>query len=168
MNSDQSIYHRPLLIALLILCGLGLLFAWVQDQFLWHIFEGAIFALLILWTAAWIAGRIEAKWSWFFVPVAFVAIWGVIQLCMHWSAYAFATQFDVMRWATYLAVLFLAVQLGRRQSGSTFRRTFTIYGLAVAIVSVFQWFIGNGKIYWVFPTSEPAGLGPFLNYDHYA
>lgn len=160
-------HQRLLSISLLILCGLGLLFAWVPDQFVWNIFEGLIFLLLILWTGAWMAGRTEARWSWMFLPPGVVAVWGCVQLRMHWSVYALATRQDILRWSTYLAILFLAVQLfGGR--GSTLRRVFTVYSLALAFVSVFQWFLGNGKIYWIFSTREPAGLGPFLNYDHYA
>jgi O-antigen ligase len=162
-------YQRLLSIALLVLCGLGLLVGWVPDQFLWNISEGLVFLLVILWTAAWLAGRAEARWSWMFVPVAAVAAWGCVQLRMNWSVYAFATKQDVIRWSTYLAVLFLGVQLfGTRRTGTTFRRVFTVYSIVLAIVSIFQWFVGNGKIFWVFPTHETAGMGPFLNYDHYA
>jgi O-antigen ligase len=49
-----------------------------------------------------------------------------------------------------------------------FRRVFLIYALIVCVVSLLQWFAGNGKIFWLFDTQEKAGMGPFLNYDHYA
>ena len=82
---------------------------------------------------------------------------------------SFSTEADAIRWGTYLAVFFLAVQLfGDEDSGRRFRTIFTVYSLLLAVVSVFQYFIGDGRIYWLFHTNEEAGLGPFLNQDHYA
>jgi O-antigen ligase len=152
---------------LLALCGAGLLMAWVTDQFIWYIFEALVFGVLIAWAAAWAMGKVRGTWSWLFLPFLAVIAWGVLQL--RWSVYAFATETDAIRWGTYLAVFFLAVQLfGDEGSGRMFRRIFTVYALLLAVVSVFQYFLGNGKIYWLFQTQEPAGLGPFLNRDHYA
>jgi O-antigen ligase len=160
---------RLLSTTLLVLAGAGLCLAWMTDAFVWHIFEALVFTLLALWTFAWAGGKLQAAWSWILVlPVAIVA-WGALQLFKGWSAYPFATATDLLRWGTYAAILFLAVQLfGEDDSRTAFRRAFTIYALILAIVSVFQYFLGNGKIYWLFTATEPAGLGPFLNRDHYA
>ena len=74
-----------------------------------------------------------------------------------------------IRWGAYFLIFFLAFQLfGEVGSAESFQRSFTVYALAIAVVSVLQYFLGNGKIYWLFEPGEPAGLGPFLNRDHYA
>jgi O-antigen ligase len=155
---------------LLLLSCAGLLLAWMTDPLPWHIFEALIFALLILWTLTWVAGKARARWSWLFVPLFGVVAWGAVQLRAGWSIYPFATLSDLTRWGTYCAVLLLAVQLFGEGSGRRewFRRVFVVYALALALISVFQHFFGNGKIYWLFTSAEPAGLGPFLNRDHYA
>ena len=88
---------------------------------------------------------------------------------MGWSVYTFATEADTIRWGTYFLIFFLAFQLfGEDDSARAFRRVFTIYAFALAVVSILQYFLGNGRIYWLFESAETAGLGPFLNRDHYA
>ena len=90
-------------------------------------------------------------------------------MSMGWSAYPYATRVEVVRWAVYAAVFFLAFQsFGDERNGGRFRAIAAIYGLAMAVVSIFQHFLGNGKIFWLFETAEHADMGPFLNYDHYA
>ena len=160
---------RFLSTALPILCGAGLLFGWMTDRLVWHAFESLVFALLAAWSLAWAAGRTRAVWSWALVPLLCVVGWGALQLLNAWTVYPFATILDILRWATYAAILFLAIQLfGSAERRQTFRTALTVYALVLAVVSVFQYFLGNGRIYWLFPTVEPAGLGPFLNRDHYA
>jgi O-antigen ligase len=162
---------RFLSTTLLLLCGVGLLFAWMLDGLVWRSFEALVFLLLAIWMAGWAAGRLEARWSWLFLPFLGIMAYGVVQLALGWTAYAFATATDLIRWGCYLAVFFLAFQLfGKRGSGGRFRRVFAIYAFALAVVSVLQYFAGNGKIYWLFqpPATDVAGLGPFLNRDQYA
>ena len=160
---------RALSYALLALCGAGLLMAWTPQRLPWHIFEALIFGLFILWTAAWSAGKVEARWSWLFLPLLAIVAWGALQGRMGWSVYTFATEADTIRWGAYFSIFFLAFQVfGEDDSVRAFRRAFTIYAFALAVVSVLQYFLGNGRIYWLFEPAEAAGLGPFLNRDHYA
>jgi hypothetical protein len=161
--------NRGLSYSLLTFCGAGLLMAWTPQRFAWYLFEALVFSLFILWTAAWSMGKLEARWSWLFLPLLAIVGWGGFQLHMGWSVYAFATEADTIRWGAYFLIFFLAYQLfGENGRAGSFRRIFTIYALVLAVVSVLQYFLGNGKIYWLFTTEEPAGLGPFLNRDHYA
>ena len=161
--------NRALSYSLLTLCGAGLLIAWRPERFAWCLFEALVLGLFILWTAAWSVGKVEARWSWLFLPLLAIVGWGAFQWHMGWSAYAFAAEADTIRWSAYGLIFFLAFQLfGEDGSARTFRRVFTIYAFALAVVSVLQYFLGNGKIYWLFETAETAGLGPFLNRDHYA
>jgi O-antigen ligase len=154
---------------LLALCGAGLLVAWITDPFVWHVFEGLIFVLLSLWTVAFALGKVDAAWSWTFAPFLAIVAWGGVQLWRGWTVYPFATSTDILRWLTYGAIVFLAVQCFPATEGhGGFRKAFTIYALILAIVSVFQHFLGNGKIFWLFTTVETANMGPFLNRDHYA
>jgi O-antigen ligase len=161
--------NRCLSYSLLALCGVGLLMAWAPQRFAWFPFEALVFGLFILWTSAWSMGRLQARWSCLFLPFLAMVCWGCLQLRMGWSVYAFATEVDTIRWGAYFLIFFLAFQLfGENGSAGSFRRIFTIYALALAVVSVLQYFLGNGKIFWLFATQEPARLGPFLNRDHYA
>jgi O-antigen ligase len=160
---------RTLSYSLLALCGAGLSMAWMPQLLAWHLFEALIFGLFILWTVAWSMDKLQARWSPLFIPLLAICGWGALQLHMGWSVYAFATESDTIRWGAYFAIFFLAFHLfDEVGSAESFRGIFTIYALALAAVSVLQYFLGNGKIYWLFEPGEPAGLGPFLNRDHYA
>jgi O-antigen ligase len=160
---------RGLSYGLLALCGAGLLMAWTPHHGTWNLFEALIFGHFILWTAAWSVGKVQALWSWMFLPLLAIVCWGALQWRMGWSIDIFATEADTIRWGTYFLIFFLAFQLfGEDDSARAFRRVFTIYAFALAVVSVLQYFLGNGKIYWLFEPGEAAGLGPFLNRDHYA
>jgi hypothetical protein len=160
---------RALSYALLALCGAGLLMAWTPQRLAWDLFEALIFGLFILWTVAWSIGKVQARWSWLFLPLLAIVGWGALQRHMGWSVYAFATEVDTIRWGAYFAIFFLAFQLfGEDGSARAFRRSFTIFAFALAVVSVLQYFLGNGRIYWLFEPAETAGLGPFLNRDHFA
>ncbi len=155
--------------ALLVLCGAGILVGFVPGGRFWHVFEFLIFGLGLAWLAGWSLGWLQAGWTGRLVPfvgalLGVMAI-GSIQLWQGWTAYRFATVDDLIRWGTFLTVFFLAFQLF---GAAGFRRVFLIYALIVCVVSLLQWFAGNGKIFWLFDTQEKAGMGPFLNYDHYA
>ncbi len=154
---------------LLVLCGVGLLLAWMPDGIAWSLFEASIFALLIAWAAGWALGAFPAAWPRIALPIAGVILWGLIQVRMGWTAYFFASQMDLVRWGCFFSILFLAYQLsGVTGRARAFRRIFTTYSLPLAVVSVLQLFAGNGKIFWLFHTDDKAALGPFLNVDHYA
>ena len=161
--------NRPLSYLLLAACGIGLLVAWTPQHLAWHLFEALVFSLSIVWTVGWSMGKVQARWSWLFLPLLGIVGWGVLQSHMGWSVYAFATEDDTLRWGVYGLTFFLAFQLsGEGSVVRSFRKGFAIYSLSLAVVSVLQYFLGNGRIYWLFVSAEPAGLGPFLNRDHYA
>jgi hypothetical protein len=169
IRADSLLSHLLSLLLsflLLLLCGAGILVAWVPGSFLWHCFECLVFGLTLVWLVAWSVGKLEARWSWQLVPFLGIILLGCIQLLEAWTVYRFATQEDLLRWAAYLAIFFLASQLFG--NAAAFRGVFLTYALVVAVVSVLQWFAGNGRIFWLFDTQEPARLGPFLNHDHYA
>ena len=119
--------NRALSYALLTVCGAGLLMAWAPQHFAWYLFEALIFSLFILWTITWSMGKLQARWSWLFLPLLAIVGWGALQVHLGWSVYAFATEADTIRWGAYGLIFFLAFQLfGEDGSARTFRRVFTI------------------------------------------
>jgi O-antigen ligase len=168
-NLPGSFTARCISWALVVLCAIGLLQAWTLDGFVWYIFEALIFALFIAWTVGWVLGGLQGSWSYLFLPFLSIVLWAALQLCLGWSVYAFTTKSDAVRWACYFSIFFLASQLfGSPGREDSFRKAFAVFAFALAVVSVLQYLTGNGKIYWLFQSPEPAGLGPFLNHDHYA
>jgi O-antigen ligase len=124
---------------------------------------------MLVWLAGWAAGKLEARWSWRFLPFLGVIVLGYLQLWRGWTVYTLATTQDILRWATYAVIFFLAFQLfSAEDSARAFRRLFLFYALVVAVVSLLQWFGGKGEIFGLFDAPEAGGMGPFLNRDHYA
>ena len=165
------ILQRLVFISLIILCGVGLLVSWMPQNTPWRIFELAIYGLLIAWLAAWMAGRApDASRHWLLVPFIAIIGWGLLQLWSDWTVYRYVTAGEVLRWGSYASVFLLAFQTSAgRGDGRLFCRMLAVYGFIVAVVSVFQFFSGNGKIFWLFtPGEQASGLGPFLNRDHFA
>jgi hypothetical protein len=160
--------NRLLSSLLLLLLAIGILIAWVPGGFLWHLAECVVFGLMLAWLAGWSAGKLEVRWSWQFVLFLGIVALGCLQLWRGWTVYPFATAQDILRWAVYAVVFFLAFQLfAGEDSVRTFRRLFLFYALAIAVESLLQWF-GNGKIFGLFDAPELGGMGPFLNRDHYS
>lgn len=163
--------ERVLFISLIILCGTGLLVSWMPQGAVWRVFELAIYSLVIAWLSDWMVGRVpDASRHWLIVPFITIIGWGLLQLSSDWTVYHYATVVDLLRWGTYASIFLLAFQTsGGQGAGRQFCRMLAFYGFVVAVESLFQFFLGNGKIFWLFTPAEPAsGLGPFLNRDHFA
>ena len=150
------------------LCGAGILISWMPQDIAWHLFESSTLALAFLWILVWISGKVHAGFSWvLLLPLAVIA-WGLLQLCNGWSVYPFATQLDILRWATWLSVFFVAFQIFESdEDARKFHIWFTAFAFAVSLLSIFQYAAPNGRIFWIFE-SKAVGFGPFLNRDHYA
>ena len=163
-------FQRILFCSLFTLCGLGLLAGWMPQSIAWRTFEMGVYFLLIVWSCGWLFRRTpDARWHWLLLPWIAIAGWGAVQLSFNWTDYHYATVVDELRWGVCASIFMLAFQTsGGYGDAHRFRRTFAVYGGIVAIVSVVQFFSGNGKIFWLFTPAEPAGLGPFLNRDHFA
>lgn len=161
--------RRLLARLLLAVLGAGLLAAWVPGGLIWHYGECAILVLMLAWLTGWATGGLNARWSWLAFPFLGVVALGGAQLWQSWTVYRLVTFEDTLRWGVYGVVFFLGFQLfAGERSELAFQRIFLAYELLLAVVSTLQWFAGNGKIFWLFDTPEAAGMGPFLNRDHYA
>lgn len=163
--------QRILFVSLTILCGTGLLVSWMAQSAVWRVFELAVYGLVIAWLSVWMVGSVpDDSRHWLLVPFITILGWGLLQLSAGWTVYRYATVVDLLRWGTYASIFLLAFQTtGRRGDSRQFCRMLAVYGFVVAVESLFQFFLGNGKIFWLFTPGEPAsGLGPFLNGDHFA
>lgn len=164
-------FRRALFWILSGLCGLGLLVSWVPDPLAWEAFQSIVDALLLVWCLVSLLKRTtQRKWPITLFPLLAVLVLGFVQISMSWTVYRFATYMDVLRWSTFAMVLFLALQTaddGARQR--RFCAVATWFGLGLSLESIFQHFLADGKIFWLFtPGETPSGYGPFLNHDHFA
>ncbi len=170
----SSLVERSLLTFLVVLCFAGLLISWSPDQLGWHVFQIAIYSVLLLWLAGWAVGFFcDASWHWQLLVLPAILVLGTVQLWVRSTVYGFATELDLLRWGVYAALFFLSFQTsGGNRTRKFFIGVFTFLAILVTAQALFQRFSYWGaapKIFWRFiPAESASGFGPFLNHDHFA
>ncbi len=153
-----------LAVASLILFGLLLsfrIFTWE-----WPLFQAV---MMSLFAVALIRNKL--RWSRFYLPWIAICAWPAAQLVTGTTVYPNATLLELLRWTLYAAVFVLGFCLYQdRHEISQLMRIFIVFSLVLAAEATLQHFAGNGKVFWLFEATQPAGseMGPFFNRDHYA
>jgi O-antigen ligase len=159
-------------LTLLLLTLAGILVSWRRNETEWNLYQAIIFVLFALAILGWALHRLKLQWTWAFTPLLAIGAWTALQLTAGLTVYPNATIVELLRWTTYAAIFALAFWLFRHRDEITWLlRILIIFSLLLAAVSTMQHFAGNGKIFWLFDvpgTLTGAGMGPFLNHDHYA
>jgi len=146
----------------------AILTLWVPAYWPVTVFQVGVFALAAF--AAIRAARTPVRLPYPVFPLAFAVAWGIFQWTTGRTVYAFATQTDVVQWATYLAVLFTALTIFQDSSALRwFRAAMLWFAFFVAILATLQTFTSDGKVFWLFPTGYTEFvMGPILSRNHYA
>jgi O-antigen ligase len=154
-------------LALAALFFFAILTLWVPALWPVSIFETGMFALAAV--AVLRVRRNPLPFSFPLVPLSFAVLWGLFQLLSGRTVYDFDTKVAILRWATFLAVLFIGVTIFREEP---LRRWFLSamlwFGFVVAAVATLQTFTSGGKIFWLFPTEYSGVVGPIVSRNHYA
>src|ERR1041384_7814184 len=132
------------------------------------LFELMIALLLLLWAVKWVKEK-EVKIT---VPAT---VWPLVGLCAFGLAQTFGLSLDreATRGATtaiffMLAAFIIAANFfATRQRMSLLVNVLVVFGMALAVFALVQYFTYEGKIYWVRPTTATA-FGPFPNRNHFA
>ena len=156
--------------ALAMLLSYAILSIWIDGRWAWALVQCAVF----VWIAAWAASQLRhpspVHWSLWLAPLSAAPLWGLLQLAAHRTVYRWGTANAVLKWATWLALFFLALQLFERSSARHWFLRFALYfGCALSVVATVQMFTSGGKIFWLFPSGYTDNvLGPFVNRNQYA
>ncbi|MEN3331819.1 MAG: hypothetical protein V7641_1184 [Blastocatellia bacterium] len=132
------------------------------------LFEMLITLLLLLWAVKSVKEK-EVKIT---LPAA---VWPLAGLCALGLAQALGLSLDreATRGATVAIFFMLAAFIiaanffALRQRMSLLVNVLVVFGMALAVFGLVQYFTFEGKIYWVRPTPYPA-VGSFPNRNHYA
>lgn len=150
------------------LLAFGILTLWVPAGWPVAAFEIGVFVL-----TGWAVCRSTRRppiLSFTLLPIAAVVAVGLLQLGTGATVYAFDTKQAVLRWLTFLCVLFVALTALRDERKLRwFRSAMLWFGSSLALVATLQTFTADGQIFWLFrvPYSDRA-MGPILSYNHYA
>lgn len=133
------------------------------------LFQSGLFLLGAMWTIAFVIRPFELRFSQVLIPLAATVGWGLLQLAAGYSSSRSDTRVALLVWAGNLLAFFLAMQVcASSRIRRRFLDTLVYFAFVLSVVSVVQYFSSDGKIFWFYPSYEPAVLGPFLNRDHYA
>ncbi len=86
------------------------------------------------------------------------------------AAYRHATYTQMLLYASYGMLAFVASQSFRRSSQFDWVvKAVVIYGGLLASFAVLQGIAPNGKLYWIWPAEQGGAIyGPYVNHNHYA
>ena len=160
-------WSAALLCALLFL---SILTSWLPARWPVSILEVGSFVLALAWIAKLALSNERPKLSPMLAPLAFVALFGMVQISLHWTVAAPETTRMILAWSAYLALGFAALQIFDLSARiELFLRYLLVFGLAICILSTLQAFTSPGAVFWMFPVPEPVYvMGPFLYHTHYA
>jgi hypothetical protein len=155
-------------IILAVLFAFAILTLWVPAYWPVTVFQVGVFTLAA--GAAIRALRAPVRLRYPFFPMAFGVAWGMFQWTTGRTVYAFATETDMVQWATYLAVYFAAVTVFQDHLALRwFRRAMVGFAFLVAILATLQTFTSGGKVFWHFPTGyTDFVMGPLVSRNHFS
>ena len=128
-----------------------------------NLFQSALFLLGACWAIALVVRPFQVRVSFPMIPLAGAVFWGLVQLVAGWTIGRADTRVAILVWVGNLVAFCLAMQVGRR-----ILNALLCFGFVISLVSVLQYFGGESKIFWLFPTNDGPVLGPFVNRDQYA
>jgi hypothetical protein len=112
----------------------------------------------------------EIRWAPVFWPLLGLELLALLQFIIPLSVYPFLTKLELLRFSSYLVLLFLMTQAFRTQrQWRIFTWFLVLFGFAVALFGVLQDLTHNGKIYWVKELRYGGNaFGPYVNRNHFA
>ena len=139
----------------------------------WSIFalEAAAALLLVTWgIRQWLKQQFEFTGNPVYLPmVAFAGI-VMLQWILGSTTYRHVTYTQLLLYAAYAMLAFVASQSLRRASQFDYlAKVVAVYGGVVATFAVLQGIAPNGKLYWIWPSEQGGAIyGPYVNHNHYA
>jgi len=143
---------------------------WDQARWSVSIPEIAVFSIASLLLLGCVAGWRRPETSRIMVPLAAVALWGLLQIWLGDTVYGWRTKVAVLYWGSGFAMFFTALQVLRDER---IRRVFMdlllFFGFVIAILSPLQSLDPATKIFWIFPQPSdlPTQFGPFPYRNQY-
>lgn len=103
-------------------------------------------------------------------PMGAFGIWVGVQLAAGFSVYPYNTWTELLKYAAYGMLFFLALQCVHDRSRlKRLAMLLVVFGSVLALFAIVQDLTSNGKLYWLRePRFGGAIYGPYVNRNHYA
>ena len=139
----------------------------------WSIFalEACAVLLLCAWGyRQWLEHQDDLSNNALYLPMALFLVLTFTQWATGITAYRHITYADLVLYAAYGMLAFVATQALRRASQFNWvANTVTVYGGIVASFAIVQGVAPNGKLYWLWTSAQGGAIyGPYVNHNHYA
>ncbi|MGA2002471.1 MAG: O-antigen ligase family protein [Terriglobales bacterium] len=139
----------------------------------WAIFalEACAVLLLLAWgVRQWLNQQIDFSNNVLYVPMGAFLVLAVVQWITGATAYRHVTYAQILLYAAYGMLAFVATQSLRRSSHFEWlAKVVTGYGALLAGFAVLQGIAPNGKLYWMMSSAQGGAIyGPYVNHNHYA
>ncbi len=154
-----------ILIAFAVL-AFGAVEAWSQA-----VLEIGATVLFAFWGFLFATGRAdEIRWTPVFWPLLGLELLALLQFVIPLSVYPFLTKLELLRFSSYVILLFLLAQSFRTaRQWQIFAWFLVLFGFTVALFGVLQDLTRDGKIYWVKELRYGGNIfGPYVNRNHFA
>ena len=154
-----------ILIAFAVL-AFGAVEAWSQA-----VIEIGATLLFAFWGFLFATGRAEeVRWTPVFWPLLGLELLALLQFFIPLSVYPFLTKLELLRFSSYVILLFLLAQSFRTpRQWRIFAWFLVLFGFTVALFGVLQDLTRDGKIYWVKELRYGGNIfGPYVNRNHFA
>jgi O-antigen ligase len=156
--------------ALLAVLATAILVAWSPRYWPVTLLHASLYLLALAWLARNLTTHQTILHTPLFLPMAFAAFWGLLQLALNASVYRFQTIRAVLYWSGNAVAMFLAAQF---LHNSKIRRHF-LTGLAaftgfIAVIGILQYFTSPYRVYWTFSIPQHVkAVGPFVYRNQFA
>jgi O-antigen ligase len=139
----------------------------------WSMFvmEAGALLLTLLWLAKqWVDQELMIEWNPLFLPMVAFGLLILSQILFRTSAYRHDTISEGLLYIAYGMLCFLATQsLLRASQARRLGVILSLFGFAVAVISLLQGIAPNGKLYWIREPRLGGWIyGPYVNHNHYA
>jgi len=143
------------------------------------LFQLMIAVLLMMWVVKSVADkRVKISVPALALPILGLVLLGLVQSIAYTGSdgriRSLSMDFEATRGATLMLFFLLASFIIARNFFVTRERlgamanVLIVYGLALSVFALMQYFTWDGRIYWTRPTPWPVAFGPFANRNHYA
>jgi O-antigen ligase len=127
-------------------------------------------ALFAFWGILAIRRRAaEIHWNWLYLPLGGLGLFATVQYAFGLSAYPYLTKLELLKWGACVLLFFLAHESFRSLDDvRRFVWFLVIFGFAVSLFGIVQYFTYHGKLYWTIPVKAGSPFGPYVNCDDFA
>src|SRR5438105_5688437 len=155
--------------ALAVVLFIGILTCWLPAYWPAAAVQAGAFLLAAIWLIHAAIRRRHIHMAFGLFPLAGLIACGAWQLIGHGTEVRMETAKSILYWASNAVLFFVALETcGGTRTRNRFLRTVLWFGFGVSLVTILQYFTSEGKIFWLFATSQTRVLGPFLYNDQCA